>query len=704
MYLTINTHKKLLTLLISVLSISVFATEIQDISFSNGNWTFTNGATYDPSTEEVTIKGNTETYEYARLTVNLPPNTSNTYLSADIFLENIGLGSVAWYAPKLKISQVGGKSLKAENLSSPAQGSWYNTFVEAETDGYNQVVLEFGFQNATGTFIIKNPKVTDTEPVATPYSFPYTIPTNPVCTINLISNDTMPFNNDLLSTNSHFSWASKSWGDPEIANAIKEHFPMSNYRFPGGTVGNFYNWSTDGYHNDASTFDNRSRTNLYNNGFTFGYNGFKDLVIDSDGSATLMFNVIHDDITTATNRLQSRISDNLNVKWVELGNENFYSTQSYGYIAGNQWQVSDVDQYIAHTSSLVNSLKTVSPSTQFAVCVNHNDYSENGWSNRLASETYYDLTTVHNYNNVGSENLDFASGVVLLDSYKYTRKTITEHKTHFGNTPMIMTEWGVLGSNSFLGVLSTADMFLAILEGNTKDGVVMQAGIHMLYHSDANAPQTLLFMEGNQVKYSPVRAFYSKLYEVFKDQSIYTALSNSDEIDTKLPGVISRAIDLGDSIKIFSVNKLPVASKLQVNLDSKEVTGNYKIETYAMSPEMWPDAYNNPNDAWTTASTNNDQISIPSYSISIITLPKKPIVTTITNHTIENSIKIYPNPVFDKVYLDGVMINSKYTIVDVNGKIQLEGKYASEGINIENLNSGIYFLKVDNQMVKVVKE
>lgn len=681
--------------------LAVLGAPIQDISFSDPNWEFTNGATYNSSTEELTITGNPNTYEYARLTISLPSNTSDIYLAADLYLENIVLGNVPWYAPKLKVLPTTGGSIKAMNLDSPAQGSWYNTFMQTNVNSYNEVIIEFGFQNSSGTFTIKNPTLTDTEPVPTPYSFPYGIPSNPSCRLNLSSSDLIDFNNDLLSTNSHFSWASKSWGDSEVSETINEHFPMSNLRFPGGTVGNFYNWTTDGYYNDPSTFANNSRQSLYNSNFKFDYLGFKDQVISSSASATLMFNVIHDDITSAANRLQSRVNDGLNIKWVELGNENFYGTQSYGYISGGQWQVSDIDEYISHTKALVNSLKVISPNTGYAVCMNHHDYTSGSWSDVLSQETYFDAAVMHNYNNVGNENLDYGSGVVLLDSYKYTRKNIQTYQQYFGSTPMLVSEWGVLGSKSFLGVLSSADMFLALLEGNTYDGVVQQAGIHMLYHSDSNAPQSMILLENGQIKYTPNGVFYAKLFEVFKDKQIYTALSASEEVTTGLPGVISRGVDYGDSIKVFSVNKLPVSSDLIINLDGELLSESYRTETYSMNPDTWPNAYNNPNEAWTN-NENSGAISLPAYSISVVTIKKPSETATAASNLTVSKLTAYPNPVSDKLYLDGVQNNTPYTLFDTHGNMIISGRYTSNGILTEKLSSGIYFIQAGQLTTKFI--
>ncbi len=689
--------------LLSLFSVSSFAGEITDISFTNPGWLFTDGVTYDAATEELTIIGDTDSYRYAQLTTSIPNGTSDVYLSGDVYLENIVLGGSAWFAPKIKISNVGAGSIKAENLSSPAQGSWYTAFVRGELSGQTQVVLEFGFQNSSGTFIIKNPKVSDTEPIPTPYSFPYTVPADPSCSLDLESAHTVAFNNDLLSTNCHFSWASKSWGDLEVVDAINSDYPMTNYRFPGGTVGNFYDWTTDGYHDDPSTFESNSRYNLFEDDFRFDYPGFRDQVLSASGSATLMFNVLHDDITTASNRLQSRLTDGLDIKWVELGNENFYGTQSYGFVSGGLWQVSDVEEYINHTSALTTALKGVSPDTKYAVCLNHHDFSPGGWTDRLSEESYYDATTMHNYNNVGSESLDFSSGSILLNSYKITRSSIEEYKTHFGRTPTVITEWGVLGSKSFLSVVSAADMFLALLEGSVQDSVVMQTGIHMFYHSDNNQAQSLILLEGGVVKHTPMGCFYAKLFDVFKNRSIYTDLSVSEEIEAGLPGVISKAVDLGDSIQVFTVNKLPVASPLNLTFDGMTLEGGYKMETYSMSPELWPDALENPNDAW-TETTGTGVVSLPAYSLTVTTIAKTPDVASILDQESEMNLVAYPNPTTERVFLKGVVEGAIFEVVDVAGLVLLSDNYSSEGVDINEFPIGQYLIRVNGLSVPVYKK
>ena len=61
-----------------------------------------------------------------------------------------------------------------------------------------------------------------------------------------------------------------------------------------------------------------------------------------------------------------------------------------------------------------------------------------------------------------------------------------------------------------------------------------------------------------------------------------------------------------------------------------------------------------------------------------------------------NSIAIYPNPVKDKLIIEGIDSKSECDVYTIDGKlvkkIQLNGLYNE--VNVENLKSGIYFIRI----------
>jgi hypothetical protein len=68
-----------------------------------------------------------------------------------------------------------------------------------------------------------------------------------------------------------------------------------------------------------------------------------------------------------------------------------------------------------------------------------------------------------------------------------------------------------------------------------------------------------------------------------------------------------------------------------------------------------------------------------------------------------NNIKVYPNPVVSEITLDGLSRQLNYEIHTVTGRLVQSGK-TSPKINVENLQTGLYLLKLENVSVKFVKE
>jgi 2',3'-cyclic-nucleotide 2'-phosphodiesterase (5'-nucleotidase family) len=66
-------------------------------------------------------------------------------------------------------------------------------------------------------------------------------------------------------------------------------------------------------------------------------------------------------------------------------------------------------------------------------------------------------------------------------------------------------------------------------------------------------------------------------------------------------------------------------------------------------------------------------------------------------------IKLYPNPVGSVIVIEGLTGQLNYEIHSITGKLVQTGK-ATSRINVENLQSGIYTLKLDNISVKFIKE
>lgn len=357
-----------------LLFVQIVFAQLADISFTK-NWS--SSADVSNSSTELTLTGNENKYVRSFLDVNIsnPSNEAlDVYFIAEIYLEDIQGGSLSYQAPKMKIYEGGSSvSISAFNLVETPNKKWFTTGMKLtrfDKMNLSQLRLEFGMQNTTGKMIVKNPQLVSTPPVVN-FTFPFDIPQNPSCSLSINTQESHAFENDLLSMNSHFTWASLKWGSPEMQNLIKDKFPMTNMRFPGGTVGNFYEWKSDGFYDDEWGKLNSSAVRGVANGFEFDYPGYKKALLDNQAGATLMFNVISDSVAKAKERLQSRLDDGLTVDWIEMGNENFFDKQNYG-------NVSSLQNYISHTKALSKGLKEVDPTIQTAINIEHSTYDVGG--------------------------------------------------------------------------------------------------------------------------------------------------------------------------------------------------------------------------------------------------------------------------------------------------------------------------------------
>ncbi len=78
-----------------------------------------------------------------------------------------------------------------------------------------------------------------------------------------------------------------------------------------------------------------------------------------------------------------------------------------------------------------------------------------------------------------------------------------------------------------------------------------------------------------------------------------------------------------------------------------------------------------------------------------------------TTEILKSKITVYPNPATDIVIVENLKPNSSLELIDNSGKLvkSISSKTSKTEINIKNLASGIYYLKVDGQSVqKIIKK
>ena len=79
-------------------------------------------------------------------------------------------------------------------------------------------------------------------------------------------------------------------------------------------------------------------------------------------------------------------------------------------------------------------------------------------------------------------------------------------------------------------------------------------------------------------------------------------------------------------------------------------------------------------------------------------------ITSINENYNSNQISIFPNPTTNTLFINGLPKNSNIKIFDVLGKEVLNFETTNNQINISNLQSGIYILKIENENKIVTKK
>jgi hypothetical protein len=70
----------------------------------------------------------------------------------------------------------------------------------------------------------------------------------------------------------------------------------------------------------------------------------------------------------------------------------------------------------------------------------------------------------------------------------------------------------------------------------------------------------------------------------------------------------------------------------------------------------------------------------------------------------KNQSLIYPNPALDFINIEGIRLNSGYTITDIQGKIISQGILKADKINIAQLRPGVYVIKITSGKVQRISK
>jgi hypothetical protein len=387
---------------------------------------------------------------------------------------------------------------------------------------------------------------------------------------------------------------------------------LPSLRFPGGTVGNFYNWTTDKFYTQdvgCTAIETRDSN------FEFGFAGYAEAMAATNASSVLLFDVIYDRVEDSVARLKARVPVLPRIDWIELGNENYAIGQSCGQINPKGSSPPHGADYVAFTTKVAAGLRasgvaTIPPLAAPLVFWSAG-WSAGGWNRALTSARtdagapLYDGFVMHPYVGVKDEIFSAVTAGKMLEASGKMRSVLLEYanNTLEQHRPLLLTEFGILGTatGTFVQALGEASMLMGILDLalNKRSVNIVQAGIHILLAGSLTTPSALFAYdpESNATVATPTGVIWRKFVQVLAGSTLLGSEAGVAALPSGAPGVDVQAVEgAGGEVSLLVVNKLGVDAALRTSnsLGTAETRAELKacgLEVFtqpALSWESWP--------------------------------------------------------------------------------------------------------------------
>jgi hypothetical protein len=529
-----------------------------DVSFAGSDWTTTTGATIQDNGVLV-MQGNPDGIVKAELDVVVTPDMldADIHLIGDVLMNNIESPSSYILAPKFTIADISSGNPVNEKSYDFIDGStltWEPAGVVSRiNDSVTNIRITIMLQQVSGIFRVRNLHLTRT-PLEDKPEYPFPVPNNISCNLNINTNDIKSFNNNLLGLNQYFNeWQANllNYDDQTVKDLVAD-LDIPLLRFPGGTHANWYDWETDNFINPMPAdveinndyFLNHYQDRLDNNK-TFKFNSYAAVLDNNSIGSSLVFNVLHNTPAESVARLENRLTATsqhpaINLKYVEMGNENYLPPQQSGNISADyNNQELAVQQYITHSRAHINAMKTMNDDILYGINI-HKSYDN--WNNAIATtaetEDYFDVIVPHLYIMwpFNPAFLDFNTARKALQGYNFAKEELDGWHQQFPNKPMVISEWGSRSLSEDrmmmnpLAALSSADIFFAIMSEEEYIEAAMQ---HHFLGGSMGAYREL--PPNNRIIKTPIAFQYELTKDVLQDNQLLGTTYESTEMTTDTP-------------------------------------------------------------------------------------------------------------------------------------------------------------------------
>ncbi len=295
-----------------------------------------------------------------------------------------------------------------------------------------------------------------------------------------------PLRKELHGFNTNMMSGDYGYLDEDFVALTKVLQPQT-LRFPGGTVGNFYHWKTEGFIRDemettlSPQLNKRNRGNFVRlqkrrNGI-ISFDDFMRLCQGLDIAPIVMVNLWTGSPEESAEWVRYAKNKGYNVKYWELGNEHYLPHYA------NKFPTAKI--YMREARQHALAMKAVDPNIKVSVCASPVAFHKEGflirtpqrkWDEGLANlntpsaSSWYDAFSVHVYAYKATRNVDIEQmrGYLFGWIHHDFDQAMEYYQTLFPDKEMWITEWNIANpanrvANTQLHAMYAGNFFLKIL-------------------------------------------------------------------------------------------------------------------------------------------------------------------------------------------------------------------------------------------------
>lgn len=543
------------------------------------------------------------------------------------------------------------------------------------------------------------------------------------------------------------------WSDTSFKNLVAEMNP-DIVRYPGGTQANYWDWKTGKFlENTDKNWNNKEVLKIpkfINNlptatKIVYVVNMARptpatgisvnttEQVLKSDATLNLKIDNILEAI--------QEFKDNGKLPYaIELGNEFYFGNEESAiyhiveengkfhggwdvvnnkpYEANNKKEatVFTAKFYLKHCKTTVAKIKAKYPNMKFALTTTKSGNGTSArekWNNTIFDELnsnseyatlkndIYAVTQHHYLNdNYGVQtkiNDITSSKVAIAEGIKYPTDKQADYNMVPNNYKIWYTEYGEvkeIAEETWASAVRYAAFAYSWLSLGDKVG---QLDWHFI--SDNNVVKT-----GSPMKLAPVgiaAKLVSQAFSTMTEMQEIQFTNNTISVNgvKSLYGYKLKN-DKKETLLIINTNNTDFSTLNFSNLFT--YTGQPKKTQFYSDTPYVSNVYDGHSNIVSSFGDVNNSLEIKNFSLTVIESENTALST---DNYATNKALIYPNPASNTVYIKTETTLKLITIYDISGKKVAEfRKPLDSKINIENLNSGMYFIKIDTEKNSVFRK